>query len=98
MAAPAYDDILRQIQRLSPGDQLRLLEALSSTVRRAEVPPLQVAAGETQGVEEVPTGYDPATDPIAPFIGAFHSGVPDLAERHDEYLAQSYADTHNDEQ
>ncbi len=32
--------------------------------------------------------YDPATDPIAPFIGAFDSGEddPGWIERHDEYF------------
>ncbi len=33
--------------------------------------------------------YDPATDPLAPFIGAFDSGGddPGWIERHDEYFA-----------
>ena len=33
--------------------------------------------------------YDPATDPLAPFIGAFDSGDddPGWIERHDEYFA-----------
>ena len=26
--------------------------------------------------------------------GTFHSGVPDLAARHDDYLSESYADGH----
>ncbi|WIG59097.1 MAG: hypothetical protein OJF49_001844 [Ktedonobacterales bacterium] len=34
-----------------------------------------------------------ADDPIAPFIGAFTFGVGDLAERHDSYLAEGYANT-----
>ncbi|MGH2501056.1 MAG: hypothetical protein ACRDID_00935 [Ktedonobacterales bacterium] len=38
--------------------------------------------------------YDPTTDPLAPFIGALHSGTPDLAERHDSYLAEAYEDDH----
>ena len=40
----------------------------------------------TQSVSEV--------DPLAPFIGAFKFGVGDLAEHHDRYLAQAYADEH----
>lgn len=32
-------------------------------------------------------------DPLAPFIGAFTFGVGDLAENHDQYLAQSPADS-----
>lgn len=38
--------------------------------------------------------YDPATDPLASFIGSAHSGTPDLAKRHDAYLAEAYADDH----
>lgn len=30
-------------------------------------------------------------DPIASYIGAFHFGVGDLAENHDSYLAEGYA-------
>lgn len=35
--------------------------------------------------------YNPSTDPLAPFIGAFDSGSddPGWIERHDEYFAQS---------
>ncbi|MHB8600428.1 MAG: hypothetical protein ACYDER_26925 [Ktedonobacteraceae bacterium] len=35
--------------------------------------------------------YNPSTDPLAPFIGAFDSGIddPGWIERHDEYFAQS---------
>jgi hypothetical protein len=45
--------------------------------------------------QETPkAAYDPTTDPLAPFIGALHSGTPDLAERHDAYLAEAYEDDH----
>ena len=40
--------------------------------------------------------YDPATDPLALFIGSAHSGTPDLAKRHDAYLAEAYADDHGE--
>ena len=35
--------------------------------------------------------YDPAHDPLAPFIGAFDSGSddPDWIERHDEYFVRN---------
>lgn len=32
-------------------------------------------------------GYDPATDPLAPFIGMYASDDPGWIERHDEYFA-----------
>lgn len=28
-------------------------------------------------------------DPLAPFIGSFHSETPDLAEKHDQYLGEA---------
>lgn len=34
---------------------------------------------------------EPLEDPLAPFIGAFHFGVGDLAARHDAYLAVEQA-------
>jgi hypothetical protein len=49
----------------------------------------------TPATPETPeAAYDPTTDPLAPFIGALHSGTPDLAERHDAYLAEAYEDDH----
>jgi len=40
------------------------------------------------------SSYDPAKDPLARFIGRFSSGASDLAKRHDDYLAEAYADDH----
>lgn len=45
---------------------------------------------------QVAKAYDPATDPLAAFIGAFEFDVPDLAERHENYLAQAYAESHDE--
>lgn len=42
---------------------------------------------------ETGTADEGALDPLAPFIGAFTFGVGDLAENHDQYLAQSYMDS-----
>jgi len=33
-------------------------------------------------------------DSLDAFIGRFDTGITDLAERHDEYLAQTYIDRH----
>lgn len=38
--------------------------------------------------------YDPAADPLAPFLGAFEAGVPDLSQQHDMYLGQAHRDSH----
>ena len=37
---------------------------------------------------------DPDKDPLAPFIGTFETDTPDLLIRHDQYLAEAYADDH----
>ncbi len=33
-------------------------------------------------------------DPLAPFLGAFEATDPDVMQRHDDYLADAYADIH----
>ncbi len=48
------------------------------------------APDNTTAIQRVAT-----EDPLAPFIGAFVFGVGDLAEHHDHYLAQAYADEHD---
>lgn len=46
---------------------------------------------ERENIEAAQPSSDqePVEDPLAPFIGAFHFGVGDLAVRHDAYLAQA---------
>ena len=39
MSINVYDDVLRRVQRLSPEDQLRLLEDVASLVRRKTTHP-----------------------------------------------------------
>jgi len=39
--------------------------------------------------------YDPDEDPLADVLGAFQAGIPDLSQRHDQYLGQSYLDSHD---
>lgn len=36
------------------------------------------------------TTYDPADDPLAPFLGAFEATAPDLVRRHDDYLGDTH--------
>lgn len=38
--------------------------------------------------------YDPANDPLAPFLGAFEATEPDVVRRHDDYLGKAAADSH----
>jgi hypothetical protein len=42
----------------------------------------------------IPAEYDPTKDPLAPFLGAFEADAPDVVARHDDYLAETYADAH----
>ncbi len=35
------------------------------------------------------------SDPLEPFIGAFHSGIPDWTSRHDDYLGAALLDPHD---
>lgn len=45
--------------------------------------------------EEIAEEYDPASDPLAPFAGAFQFDVPDATKNLDQYLAEAYADRHD---
>jgi hypothetical protein len=36
------------------------------------------------------------SDPVIAFIGAFRSEIPDWASRHDEYLGDSFLETHDE--
>lgn len=76
-----YDRLLAYAkqQRQSPEDMV--LAWVTEVVQHED----QLAAREH--------GEDgPTYDPIAPFIGAFAFGVQDLAEEHDQYLADAAAD------
>lgn len=37
-------------------------------------------------------------DPVEEFIGAFSSGIPDLAEQHDKYIGEALMEELRDEQ
>ena len=75
-------------------------EVAAFAAQRGQTPDALLIALVTGGVEllkrvesTVPTHevlYDPAYDPLAPFIGAFDSGSddPGWIERHDEFLAR----------
>lgn len=43
----------------------------------------------------VGTEYDPATDPLMRLAGSIKSGDSSWAERHDEYVAEAYWDSHD---
>ncbi len=47
-------------------------------------------------VEVYAKPYDPANDPLAPFIGAFDSGEDDSRwiEQHDTYFSRDYGEEH----
>jgi hypothetical protein len=67
------------------------------SVERGIRPQELVLTWVRQQIEAEETAYPVTleTDPLARFIGAFDSGLPDLARRHDEYLAEAYQETHD---
>jgi hypothetical protein len=87
-----------------PDDLYRRLEEMAA--RRGQSPDGLVLAIVDREVRVADNGhtadgvavgkYDPQADPLSRFIGMIN-GPGDLAERHDEYLADEYADAHEDE-
>lgn len=63
-------------------DQLDALRALAK--RRGESMAGLVRAGVDMLLQEVP----PEEDPLLDVIGIYDSGIGDLSEKHDEYIAQ----------
>ena len=62
--------------------QLDALRALAK--RRGE----SIAALVRKGVDKLLDEVPPEEDPLLEVIGLYDSGVGDLSEKHDEYLAQ----------
>jgi len=63
-------------------DQLHALRALSK--RRGE----SIAGLVRKGVDKLLQEMPPEEDPLLEVVGLYDSGVGDLAEKHDQYLAQ----------
>ncbi len=63
-------------------DQLDALRALAK--RRGESMAGLVRAGVDKLLQEVP----PEEDPLLDVVGIYDSGIGDLSEKHDEYIAQ----------
>ena len=63
-------------------DQLDALRALAK--RRGESMAGLIRVGVDRLLQEVP----PEDDPLLEVIGLYDSGIGDLSEKHDEYLAQ----------
>jgi len=80
------DELYTQIAAYAAQQHETPDEVILSWVREAAQ---QVKAQAAPATQEEPV-YDPATDPLSPFIGQFHSGDPLLAERHHEYLADDH--------
>jgi hypothetical protein len=65
-------------------DQLDKLRGLAG--RRK----VSVAELVRQGVDRLLADVPPEEDPLLELIGMFDSGLGDLAEKHDEYLARTF--------
>lgn len=63
-------------------DQLEALRTVAE--RRGE----SIAALVREGVDLLLEGLPPEEDPLLDLVGLFDSGAGDLAERHDQYLAE----------
>ncbi len=66
-------------------DQLDALRALSK--RRRE----SIAGLVRKGVDKLLDEVPPEEDPLMGVVGLYDSGVSDLAEKHDDYLAEMIA-------
>lgn len=85
MPISPYDEVLSRAQRLSPEEQIQLIEALAALVHREIAREhAQPDVPATPQVEEVVEGYDPATDPLARFAGFYAGDEPGWMNRHDE--------------
>ncbi len=54
----------------------------------------RLAATGDQPMDMSGATYVPANDPLAEFLGAFETDVPDLVIHHDHYLGEAYGDDH----
>lgn len=63
-------------------DQLDALRALAK--RRGE----SIAGLVREGVDRLLQDLPPEEDPLLEVVGLFDSGIGDLSEKHDEYLAR----------
>ena len=70
------------------------LDALLASLLAEQERPEAIASdiNSTVGAE-----YDPATDPLMRLAGSIRSGDSSWGERHDEYLAEAYWDSHDGE-
>jgi hypothetical protein len=67
------------------------LDALRALAQRRKVP---VAELVRQGVDRLLTEVPPEEDPLWALVGLFDSGLSDLAEHHDAYLARWSREDH----
>lgn len=61
------------------------LEALRALASRRHVAVSQLVR---EGVDEVLAAVSADEEPLSDIVGMFDSGIVDLAERHDDYLAE----------
>lgn len=64
------------------------VEAFTSSSRTE-----RLGRGGQQGWEE-----EPLNSPLSQILGIFSIDAPDLADKHDEYLAEAYMENHADNQ
>jgi len=77
--------IVDTIRALPPGQQQEVLHFANS---------LRNPAQRALAIESRQRNDHTMNDPLAPFLGAFEATDPDITQRHDDYLADAYADSH----
>lgn len=68
------------------------LDVLRYLAKRREV---SLAHLVREGVDHVIASVPADEDPLLDIIGMIDGAPPDLSERHDDYLAEIYADNHD---
>ena len=87
------DDLYQRIEEMAARRGQSPDEFLLTIINRK----LRVADNGQTGDGVPLEEYDPKADPLARFMGIITSDEPGWADRHDEYLAKAYEDTHEDE-
>ncbi len=78
----------RPLQIYLRPDQDKALRQMAQTEK------VSIAELVRRGVDKLLTDVPPEQDPLLELIGIGRSGIRDLSENHDYYLAQIYKDEH----
>lgn len=100
------DEQMRVLERVAAQRGLSVPALLSDLATQCATPQAGNTAALHQDNSSAGNGFnnslngsaaleDVENDPLWKACGSLNSGIRDLAERHDEYLSQSYLETHD---